>query len=148
MGTEKNLHSFFQSTVPWILQECVTLGEKDPTVFETLRNLKSVSTGGVQIPEWLGNFLAGKGVKLSQGYGMTETGMLMGSPPSTDNWKFMKIIPGKMHFGGNSLSNFEGTGAIMVPQEEPNIFEMVVIQGPGSTSGYLKNDSANRVCKF
>ena len=124
------ISNFCKSSVPFVLQDMVNLGEYDSTVFDTLRNLKFISSGGVQLPEKLGEALAAQDVKVVQGYGMTEVGVLM-SGDFNENWKYMKIVP--------------GTGAVMRPTEEENVYELVVINGPGCFHGYLNNPSANQV---
>eukprot|EP01115_Flamella_aegyptia_P004895 TRINITY_DN20823_c0_g1_i1.p1 TRINITY_DN20823_c0_g1~~TRINITY_DN20823_c0_g1_i1.p1 ORF type:complete len:1052 (-),score=200.58 TRINITY_DN20823_c0_g1_i1:5-3118(-) len=128
--TLKNSEASYLSSVPYILQEMVNLGEKDPQVFDTLKKLKFVSTGGVQLPLSLGEALSSKGIALSQGYGMTEAGIVMMGIPGKQ-WRYLRIIP--------------GTGATMRLQPgEKNVYELVVVNNPGCTSGYLKNPNASK----
>jgi long-subunit acyl-CoA synthetase (AMP-forming) len=116
--------------VPYILQEIVNL--PDPHVFDTLKQLKFIASAGVQLPEKLGNLLSENGVRVIQGYGMTECGVAM-IGDTRESWKYMRLVP--------------SSGAQMRKMEE-NVYELVIVNGNGCFNGYINNPSATQVRKI
>ena len=108
----------------------VNLHTSDPTVIPTLASLKSIITGGVSLPEKLGNFLIEHKIPVSQALGMTETGLLM---VGDADWRYMRLAP--------------GSGAEMRLLDD-NIYELVVVNGRGCVSGYMNNPVATQVRIF
>jgi|GEM_PF-64860 len=118
-------------TVPWMLESLRAMAEKDPTVLGTLRNLKFIMSGGVVLPEDLGEYFQGKGVNVIQGEGMTDVGgaIFLGDPKKRD-WRTLRVIPG-MNADFVSIPGLEGK-------------ELVLDNSPTVTAGYLNNEEATK----
>jgi acyl-coenzyme A synthetase/AMP-(fatty) acid ligase len=58
---------------------------------DTLKSLKGIISGGASCPQELGDLLTREGVKISNYYGSTETGVLMKA--SEENWNWLSPIP-------------------------------------------------------
>ena len=116
-------------TVPTMLEGFKKMGEKDPTVLETLRNLKFIMSGGAPLSEEVGTYFRSQGVKVIQGEGMTDVGgAIFLSDPKRDGWQPLRLIP--------------GMNAHFVPVEGLQGEELVLKESPTTTSGYLKNEEA------
>lgn len=113
-------------TVPWMLEGMKKMGETDPSVLETLRGLKFIMSGGVVLPESLGEYFHKKGVNVIQGYGMTDVaGALMLGDPKKRDWRAMRLLP--------------GLNAVFDPVEGLDGKELVLERSHTVMPGYVKN---------
>lgn len=102
----------------------------DNDALKILRRLKAVVWGGASLPGSVAVYFLKNGVKLAQGYGLTETtGAILWGSPSNSDWRVLKEIPG---FKTVFLPAFEmGEG----------VYELILKNGPTVMSGYIDNDA-------
>jgi acyl-coenzyme A synthetase/AMP-(fatty) acid ligase/nucleoside-diphosphate-sugar epimerase/aryl carrier-like protein len=99
-------------TVPWMLQQLLSL----PGGPQALRSLRHVVVGGAALGEALGEQLASSGVRVIQGYGMTELGTAFMGRAAGGDWRDMAPVLPEPYWHLD-----ESTGELVVHADCPTL---------------------------
>lgn len=138
--------------------EAESLSTKKSDTLDALRSLKALLTGGAPVDDHLAKFFESKGVKLLQSEGMTEcSGSLFTGHPIDTSYLTLSMHPSIIYewipIDSDLLVGMdeEKERKENEKEREGEEFmggELVIVDSPAVTKGYLNNEAANQRAFF